>query len=313
MQILAVVVLYKRLPEQSETIQSLIQVFERNPEFKSSLRVLLWDNSPVPATHVSLPFPVDLGHAGGNVGTSGAYNQAMKFADSIGCPWLLLLDQDTTVSDDLLRGMIAYSEKLKDAQEIAAVVPFVSSHGTLVSPRRLLSFNRVQQIPVTFSGLCKDKAYAVNSATLMRVAALREVGGYSDEFWLDLSDVYVFQGLHRKGKYMYIAGDLRVEHSIASMDYDKEMSPQRYKNFMAAESAYVDLFLPPLDRLSQLLRLAVRTVRQYRRYENKIFSRISWQYLLQRLFLTRARRLERWRQQLRERDIPAVVDGQMIG
>ena len=69
------------------------------------------------------------------------------------------------------------------------------------------------------------------------------------------------------------------------MNYDKEMSPQRYKNFMAAESAYVDLFLPPLERPSQLLRLSVRTVRQYRRYENKIFSRISWEYLLQRLFL----------------------------
>jgi GT2 family glycosyltransferase len=313
MQILAVVVLYKQSPEQSETIQSLIRVFERDPTLKSAIRVLLWDNSPIPATGVSLPFPVDLRHAGGNLGTSGAYNQAMEFAESAGCPWLLLLDQDTTVSDELLRGMIAYSEKLKDAHEVAAVVPFVSSHGTLVSPRRLLSFNRIQQIPLTFSGLCKDKAYAVNSATLMRVTALREVGGYSDEFWLDLSDVYVFQGLHRKGKYMYIAGDLRVEHSIASMDYDKEMSPQRYKNFMAAESAYVDLFLPPLERSSQLLRLFVRTVRQYRRYENKIFCRITWQYLLQRLFLTRASRLERWRKQLRERDIPAIVDGRTIG
>jgi GT2 family glycosyltransferase len=313
MQILAVVVLYKQLPEQSETIQSLIQVFERNPELKASFRLFLWDNSPVPVTNVSLPFSVDLGHAGGNVGTSGAYNQAMKFAESAACPWLFLLDQDTTVSEDLLRGMIGYSEKFKDVQEVAAVVPFVSSHGTLVSPRRLLSFNRVQQIPLTFSGLCKDKAYAVNSATLMRVAALREVGGYSDEFWLDLSDVYVFQGLHQRGKYIYIAGDLFVEHSIASMNYDKEMSPQRYKNFMAAESAYVDLFLPPLDRLSQLLRLSVRTVKQYRRYENKIFSKITWGYFLQRLFLTRECRLERWRKQLKERDIPAVVDGQMIG
>ena len=112
---------------------------------------------------------------------------------------------------------------------------------------------------------------------------------------------------------MYVAGDIRVEHSIASMDYDREMSPQRYKNFMAAESAYVDLFLPPLERPSQLLRLSVRTVKQYRRYENKIFSRITWQYLLQRLFLTRAGRLARWRKQLRERDIPAILDGRTIG
>ena len=35
------------------------------------------------------------------------------------------------------------------------------------------------------------------------------------------------------------------------------------------------------------MRLLLRTVRQYRRYENKIFSRIAWEYFLQRLFLTR--------------------------
>ena len=33
------------------------------------------------------------------------------------------------------------------------------------------------------------------------------------------------------------------------MDFDKEMSPERYRNFLAAESAYVDLFLSPLERL----------------------------------------------------------------
>jgi GT2 family glycosyltransferase len=313
MQILAVVVLYKRSPQQSQTIQSLIEVFAGCPALTASVRVLLWDNSPVPAAGVSLPFAFDMSYAGRNVGTSGAYNHAMELAESFGCPWLLLLDQDTTVSEEFLRAMIGYSEKFAEAPAIAAVVPFIFSHGALVSPRRLLSFNRVRQIPTTFSGLCKDKAYAVNSATLMRVTALREVGGYSEEFWLDLSDVYVFQAFHQRGKYMYIAGDLHVEHSIASMDFDQEMSPERYRNFMAAESAYVDLFLPPLERSSQLLRLFVRTIRQYCRYKNKIFSSIAWEYFLQRLFLSRAVRLKRWREQLRKRDIPAISEGRMIG
>jgi GT2 family glycosyltransferase len=176
----------------------------------------------------------------------------------------------------------------------------------------LRSFNRLQQIPLTFGGLYKDRAYAVNSATLIRVAALRQVGGYNEEFWLDLSDVYVFLALHRAGKSMYIAGDLRLDHSIASMDFDNEMSPERYRNFMAAESAFIDLYLSPLERLAQLLRLLVRTLRQYRRYENKIFSRITWDYFLQRLFRSRARRLESWRQQLRKRDIPAIANGLIV-
>lgn len=313
MQILVVVVLYKQLPERSQTIQSLIHVFERKSALNDSLRILLWDNSPTPASRVSLPFSFEFSHADRNLGTSGAYNHAMERAESLHCPWLLLLDQDTTISERFLTAMIGYSERFGPAAEVAAVVPFIFSHGTLVSPRRLLSFNRVQQIPVTFSGLCKDKAYAVNSATLMRVSALREVGGYSEEFWLDLSDVYVFQALYRKGKYMYIAGEIHVEHSIASMDFDKEMSPERYRNFIAAESAYIDLFLSPVERSAQLLRLFVRAFRQYRRYQNKIFSRIAWEYFLQRLFLTRAARLERWRSQLRKRDIPAISDGEAVG
>jgi hypothetical protein len=97
------------------------------------------------------------------------------------------------------------------------------------------------------------------------------------------------------------------------MDFDKEMSPERYLNFMAAESAYFDLYLSPLERGAQLLRLFVRTVRQYRRYENKIFSRITWEYFLLRLFRRRAGRLNRWREQLRKRDIPAISNGQIIG
>jgi GT2 family glycosyltransferase len=313
MQILAVIVLYKRAPEQSQTIQSLIPIFGGNPGLNDSVRVLLWDNSPVPASEVSLPFRFELRHGGHNVGTSGAYNHAMELAESLSCPWLLLLDQDTQVSEEFLQGMIRYGEQFEQVAEVATVVPFIFSHGALVSPRRMLRFNRMQQIPVTFCGLCMDKAYAVNSATLLRVAALKEVGGYSDEFWLDLSDVYVFQALHRIGKHMYVACDLQVEHSIASMDFDKEMSPERYRNFLAAESAYIDLFLSPVERLAQLLRLFARTLRQYRRYENKIFSKIAWEYFLQRLFLTRARRLGRWRSQLRKRDIPAISDGQTIG
>ena len=76
-QIVAVVVLYKRLPEQSQTIDSLGgKVFAGNPELLTSIRVILFDNSPKALSHVNLSFPCDYRHAGRNVGTSGAYNYA---------------------------------------------------------------------------------------------------------------------------------------------------------------------------------------------------------------------------------------------
>jgi GT2 family glycosyltransferase len=313
MQIVIVVVLYKRSPAQSRTMNSLAAAFEQNPELLNSFRVFIWDNSPNALVDAAVPFPYDYGHNGRNLGTSGAYNHAMEFAESQGSPWLLLLDQDTSVSQDFLPRMLEYGKRFQGEPEIGAVAGFIYSHGVLVSPRRLRRFNRIKQIPPTFHGIHKQKAYAVNSATLMRVSALREIGGYSDEFWLDLSDVWVFQAMHRRGKYIYVAGDLRLDHSISSMDFDKEMSPQRYRNFMAAESAYVDLYSSPPEQVAQLLRLFVRTIRQYRRYENKTFARISWEYFCRRLFQTRAKRILGWRKQLALRDIPYIEDGRAIG
>ena len=311
-QIVAVVVLYKRKPERSQTINSLAAVFEKDPELLRSIRVLIWDNSPTAILPSNLPFPCDYKHAGGNVGTSGAYNKAMEYADQQGSPWLLLLDQDTTLSNEFLPRMLEYSYRLLDSPEVGSVVPFIYSHAQLVSPRLLLSFNRNQQIPLTLNGVCRKKAFAVNSTTLVRVAALKEIGGYSEEFWLDLSDVYAFQAMYAKRRYIYVAADLVLQHSLSGMDYDKEMTYERYRNFLAAEGAFVDLYSSPLERAAQLFRLFARTFRQYRRFENKAFARLAWKYFLQRLFHRRSTRLRRWRQQLLNRDLPVMSDGRIV-
>jgi GT2 family glycosyltransferase len=311
-QILAVVVLYKRKLENSQTLTSLADIFTRQPGLLDSIQVLVWDNSPAPIDHLSLPFPCDYRHGKRNVGTSGAYNSAMEFAEAQDSPWMLLLDQDTTVSEGFLPRMLEYSYSLQNSPEVGSVVPFVYSHGHLVSPRQLRSFNRNLQIPLSFNGVFRGRGYGINSSALLRVAALREVGGYSEEFWLDLSDVYTFQQMFWKGRFMYVAGDLVLQHSLSGEDYDREMTVERYQNFLAAESAFVDLYSSRIERLAQIYRLFRRTVRQYRRYQNKAFAGLAWRYFLQRVFHRKAARLKRWRQQLEKRDIPMMSEGRLV-
>jgi GT2 family glycosyltransferase len=313
MQIVAVVVLYKRTPEHSQTINSLATVFAGNPRLLDSIRVILWDNSPKPIEQLNLSFPCDYRHSGRNVGTSGAYNYAMGFAEAQGSPWLLLLDQDTTVSAEFLPRMLEYSHLLQGQREVGSVVPFVYSRGSLISPRKLERFNYTSQISPPFDGLFRHDGFAVNSATLMRVEALREIGGYSEDFWLDLSDVYVFHAMYLIGRYMYAAGDLKLEHSLTSMDFDNEMSPERYRNFLAAEGAFIDLYSPALERVVHLLRLLGRTLRQRRRHRNMIFSRMTFEYFCRRLFRARAKRIQSAREQLVRRDIPIIEDGRIVG
>jgi GT2 family glycosyltransferase len=312
-QVVAVVVLYKRLPEQSQTINSLAAIFASTPTLLGSIQVLLWDNSPKAVGQLSLMFPCQYRHSGLNVGTSGAYNYAMEFAEAQGSPWLLLLDQDTTLSAEFLPRMLEYSHLLEGRKEIGTVVPYIYSRGSLVSPRNLGRFNHTSQISPPFDGVSQHKAFAVNSATLMRVDALREVGGYSQDFWLDLSDVYVFDAMYRKGRYMYVAADLMLQHSLTSTDFDNDMAPERYRNFLAAESAYVDLYSSAPERAVHLLRLLGRTYRQRRRYRNPVFSNMTFEYLCRRLFNTRAKRIQSCREQLAKRDLPIIEEGQVVG
>lgn len=314
MNVLIVVVRYKTPLEQSETLLSLAEAFACQPELRDSYSVLLWDNSPAKLENPQLSFPFEYGFSPINLGVSGAYNNASVYAEEMGCPWLLLLDQDTSITANYLERMLVHAKEVEGNERIATIVPFVRSHDTLVSPRRFGRVIRNHQIARSVSGVYEGDAYAVNSGTMMRVTALRGVGGYSEAFWLDLSDAYIFQALYREGKRMYIAGDLELSHSVASMDFDRHMTAERYISFLAAENLYLALYRSELVNVAQTVWLMARAGRQYRRYKNKAFARTTLSFIWQRLFWSRSACLIRWREILESRrSIPAVADGRVVG
>ena len=313
MQILIVVVRYKMSLDASPTMRSLTSVLARRPDLLRSMQLLVWDNSKDALENPSAPVPMVYRHAATNVGVSGAYNGALLLAEEAQIPWLLLLDQDTEISELYLDRMLTYSESLSADKTIATVVPFVRASGTLVSPRRIGKLLRNFAIARDVSGPYPAAAYAVNSGTLMRTSALRDVGGFSDRYWLDLSDAYIFHVLYLAGKRIYIAGDLELNHSIASLNFDRDMSPARYANFLAAENSFADEFQTGWRNLLYTFWLVARTARQYRRYRNKAFARLSLQAMLQRIFLRRETRLRRWSAELNRRNLPAIENGQQVG
>ena len=301
MSVLAVIVLYKRSVEQSQTLVSLAEALGKHPELLRCLRVLLWDNSPTPTTPI-LGFPFDYLHTGKNVGTAGAFNRAMEFAETQSIPWLLLLDQDTTLPEDFVAKMVDYGHRFADTPEVAAVVPLLWCRDQLISPKRLRSLYRISPVPPACYGTYKEQVVVCDSATLMRTAALREAGGYDQElFWLDFSDIDVFAALHRNGKSIYIAGDLRLQHSLSIMDYDSSMTPERYANFLAAEGAFFSLRGSTLDNIALTVRLLARATKQYLRYKNKTFARMTWKAFCRRVLLTKAQRMKHWEEALGRR------------
>lgn len=314
MNILAIIVRYKTPLEESQTLRSLAKAFSSDPHLLDDYCVLLWDNSPLRLENPQLSFPFQYGFSEHNLGVAGAYNNALTHAESIGTPWLLLLDQDTTVTAHYLKRMLGDAKEVESDESIATIVPFIRSHDALASPRKIGRFIRNHQIPRSVSGIYRKDAYAVNSGTVMRAAALRAVGGYSEEFWLDFSDIYIFQALYRRGKCMYIDGGLELVHPIAIMDFDKQMSTERYSNFLAAENAYLAQYRSGLVNLVQSFWLLGRTVRQYQSYNNKQFAGITLSFLVQRIFWSKSSRLAHWKNILHNnRSIPVVAESKVIG
>ena len=121
-----------------------------------------------------------------------------------------------------------------------------------------------------------------------------------------------FQAMYSKGRYLYIAGDLTLQHSITSVNSDNDMAPERYRNFLAAESAYIDISRSPPEQAAGLVRLLWRTIRQ-RRYRNSVFSRMTFEFFWRRLLDSRAKRIQSWRKQSLQRDIPAMEERQEVG
>jgi hypothetical protein len=156
--------------------------------------------------------------------------------------------------------------------------------------------NRHRAYPAGEIGVADGEAAAINSGTLLRVRDLLDIGGYSPEFWLDYSDWYVFHQLYLQGRRVWRAANIQLQHSMTVMDYDGLMSLDRYRNFLAAEEAFNDLYKGRIENLVQTVRLAARVVKQRLKFQNPEFSRITRNHLLRRLFTSKKARIRFWRE-----------------
>ena len=302
-RILIIVVLYKMQPSESLTMKGLLDSFASCPALRDSFDVLIWDNSPTPLQNPESLSSFQYKHSPENIGVSGAYNRAMKIAGETGCQWLLLLDQDTGLPPDFLPQTLKLACRFLEQPAIAAAVPFLMEGDRVLSPLKVL-FKRFKPLHQPFEGVYPGQVTAANSGAMIKIEALQQIGGFREDFWLDFSDVVVFHLLHQQGKQVYIAGDLLLKHKITVIDFEKSVSPQRYANIIAAEGAYWDTYGTPAERIFHAFRVFDRALRHKRRFHNSAFAKIVLAEFFRRLFLTRKQRLQRWKLQSLQRDIP---------
>ena len=173
-------------------------------------------------------------------------------------------------------------------------MPQIAASGKQLSPN-YFQFGAIPRWYQTgFVGVPQEPVFAFNSGAMLKVDALRQVGGYDPRFWLDDSDALIFSKLHEHGKRVYIAGDIQVEHEFSMKDMQKRMSAARYRNALFAETAFWDLRMNRAAGWERTLRLALRMVKQWRRKDPLELRRITWEALKRRLFTSRRKRIAEW-------------------
>ncbi len=287
-QIVAVAVLYQRPISESESVSSFLRILEAQPALATHFSLIVYDNSPsAQLLPPQLPLPAEYVHDGTNGGLAPAYNCALQHAMTNGAPWLLLLDQDTTLTAEYLAELIERMESLEPVSEIGAIVPKLTANAVIYSPESSFLFQmrkRLRRVTHTVEradvGPQERPMSAYNSGALLRVEALRQVGGFPADFWLDYLDHAVFEELARKGFRIFVMQSA-LEQKLSHMDVN-QVPHWRHRNVLTAQTRYVRRYGSLLERTMYRLYLLRISRFLWRRCSN---SRVWKETLLQALLL----------------------------
>jgi GT2 family glycosyltransferase len=286
--ITAVIVLYQRSADRSPALQSLLRFLGSRTDSGASIRIIVYDNSPkYQSTVASVPPNVTYCAAPENGGLAPAYNLALRQALEQRDEWLLLLDQDTELTESYLQELVALSESLSPDQSIAAVVPKLTWNGRVHSPEdhlfdqlRSQFQHRDHGVSLSTSGIQAHRLVAYNSGALMRVRALEAIGGFPSDFWLDFLDHAVFHMFAARGCYLYIMQSI-LAHPLAHTNRH-EVPLWRERNVLSAQTLFVKRFGSFMDKLRYRLYLLRMSRQSFHACSDR---RVGLEKMLQAIFL----------------------------
>jgi len=208
---------------------------------------------------------------------SKAYNYALNYAIENDIEWLLLLDQDTEIEKDYFVKLSGYFDLCNEEDNIVAVIPFLKDNSRVISPHKNSFFNCFR-LAISEPGVQTGFITALNSLSLLKVNFINSIGGFSEEFPLDMLDYWYFFKIFKYKKNVFLL-DTYINHSLSLTDMERNMSIERYSILLKSEGKYINEF----NKITQFLyrvRLIFRTIKQFIGYKNKKFSLITFKHII---------------------------------
>lgn len=212
-RIIAVLVLYKSTLSESESFKTLLTAVNGS---SSVLTILVYNNSPEHWEYDDKVYPgLEIIYVGdnSNSGVSKAYNEAYKLAIARDKEYILLLDQDTSLSSAFFE-VFFKSEKNVQNSESGLFCPQIVNNNELLSPARFFLYTS-KKIKLIEPGLHSLKGLAIiNSGLIISVELFRQTGGYNEKIKLDFSDFdFISRSMEFSGNIVVL--DTKCQHSLS--------------------------------------------------------------------------------------------------
>ncbi len=126
-----------------------------------------------------------------NLGVARALNLGAARAAARGFTWLLLLDQDSEVEADLVRGLIEVRAAYPDPERLAILgAGFVEpARGQRAPANEGPSPDVAPAVAAGASPPWQEVENAITSGSLLSIATYRRIGAFRDEFFIDYVDI----------------------------------------------------------------------------------------------------------------------------
>jgi len=183
------------------------------------------DNTPDPPESLltflqRFPFPISYIPLGENKGIGEAQNIGIRESIRAGCSHVLLLDDDSTLSPDMVEKLIsAEAELLKTGKKVAAVGPRYIDEKTGTSScaihRGWLRVRKFKLDPYSSEPVETDNLIA--SGSIIRSDTLQSVGMMRDDLFIEFADTEWGLRARSKGYKSYCIPSAVMRHSVGSI------------------------------------------------------------------------------------------------
>jgi rhamnosyltransferase len=152
--------------------------------------------------------PLQIVSPGDNLGLGVAYNEFARIAAQLDADYVLLLDQDSTPAPGMVPKLEGLFGDLRATGERPAAVgpqPVTAEGQPFKVPRTGQANSALAATPAEF---------IISSGSLISTEALREVGGFREDFFIDAIDLeWCFRARHRRWS-IWIANDVTMTHEL---------------------------------------------------------------------------------------------------